>query len=267
MEDPMGLAQSSAVLGRALVLGGRVAEGLSLVDRRFSLDGGQPSWDDLLGALAMLAAAVQVGDVEKSERLLSQVPEHLTEQIEAVAREHRGEAGLDAIVASTEMATTLGLHRIQVGDVVGAVRLLQWFDEGLPELDPNLRSALALAHVACGETARARIEADAVDDHWAATYLDRLTGGVARGLALARDGEAAAATAAFDQLRAAADATEDRVSQALVRLAGATAASALGEADAARRMADADARLAELGLQDTAWRRAYSQGLGLSSAT
>jgi hypothetical protein len=68
-------------------------------------------------------------------------------------------------------------------------------------------------------------------------------------------------------VRAAADATEDRVSQALTRLADAIAASALGESDAAARASAADERLADLGLSDTGWRQAYSVAVGLSPAT
>jgi hypothetical protein len=126
---------------------------------------------------------------------------------------------------------------------------------------------VALAHVASGSLEEALAEADAVERHDRATYLDRITAGIARGLSLARRGERAAATAVFDQVQAAADATEDRVSQALTRLAGATAASALGEADAAMRSAEAERHLVELGLEDTGWRQAFSVATGLSQAT
>ena len=64
-------------------------------------------------------------------------------------------------------------------------------------------------------------------------------------------------------MRAAADATEDRVSQALVRLADATAATARGEADAAARLAEAERRLAELGISDTSWRQAFALAVGV----
>lgn len=110
-------------------------------------------------------------------------------------------------------------------------------------------------------------DADEVDASPRATYLDRLTAGTARALAHARRHDEAACTAAFDQLRAAADATEDRVSQALVRLADATAASALGRTDAAGRMAEAERRLAEIGLTGAGWRTAFSLGLGLRPTT
>jgi hypothetical protein len=132
-----------------------------------------------------------------------------------------------------------------------------------PSIDPNLHSALALAHVADGSIDEALAEADEVDAHDRSSYLDRLTAGVARGLALSRRGDVAASTAAFDQVRAAADATEDRLSQALVRLADATATTARGGADAAARLAEADARLAELGISDTSWRQAFALAVGV----
>jgi hypothetical protein len=170
----------------------------------------------------------------------------------------------ELIVGDTERTASVGLHRLQSGDVEGAVAVLVSLRQRLlPAIDPNLHSALALAHAAEGSIDLALAEADEVDAHERSSYLDRLTAGIARGLALARRGDAAATTAAFDQLRAAADATEDRVSQALVRLAGATAASARGQADASARLAEAEARLAELGLSDTSWRQAYTLAVGV----
>jgi len=268
IDDPFGLIQSGAVLGRALVLSGQVAEGLEMAQAPHLPAQASP-WDNLLGAMASLAATVQVGDVDQSEHILATAPVDVLGQLEAgiVSAPAGGEGMTEAIVGSTELATVLGLHRLQAGDVAGAVSLLEWFDGQLAAIDPNLHAATALAHCAAGDLDRAIREADEVDAQDRATYLDRLTAGVARGLALARRGDGAAATASFDQLRAAADATEDRVSQALARLAGATAASALGKADAADRMAEADARLAEIGLLGTAWRQAFSLGLGLSPAT
>jgi hypothetical protein len=172
--------------------------------------------------------------------------------------------GGDLIVGDTERTTSVGLHRLQCGDVDGAVAVLGALQQRLlPAIDPNLHSALALAHVAEGALDAALLEADQVDEHERATYLDRITAGIARGLALARRGDGAASTAAFDQVTAAADATEDRVSQALVRLAAATAASARGEADATTRMAAAEERLADLGLQGSSWRQAYTLAVGV----
>ncbi|MGH9084642.1 MAG: hypothetical protein ACRDYW_04255, partial [Acidimicrobiales bacterium] len=180
-----------------------------------------------------------------------------------------GELGGDEELAigDTEVIATLGLHRLQSGDVTGAVESLAAVQRRLaPEVDPNLHAALALASAAAGSLDVAIDAADEVDAHPRSTYMDRLTAGIARGLALGQRGDHAASVAVFDQARAAADATEDRISQALVRLADALAAPARGTADAAERASEADRRLAELGLSDTGWRQAFSLALGVSPA-
>lgn len=259
IDDEFGFAQTSAVLGRALVMAGRIDEGLAMV-APVGLPGGAQLTDRMLlvAIMAGLAASVQVGDIERSEAMLDTSP---------VPVEGVGSDG-DLIVGDTERLTSLALHRLQSGDLPAALELLEGLRKRIaPEIDPNSHSALALAHVADGALDDALAEAEEVDVHARASYLDRLMAGVARGLALARRGERAASIAVIDQVRAAADATEDVLSQALVRLADATAASARGEADAAERRAEADARLAELGLLDTGWRQAFSLALGVSSAT
>jgi class 3 adenylate cyclase/tetratricopeptide (TPR) repeat protein len=253
IHDDFGHAQSSAILGRALVLAGHVEEGLDMV-ASMGRDGAPMSEREfIVSVMAGLAATVQVGDLARSERMLDIAP----------AGPVDGD-GDDLVVGDTERATSVGLHRLQAGQVDVAVAVLGSVARRLaPEIDPNLHSALALAHVAEGRVDEALAEVDAVDAHERASYLDRLTAGIARGLALSRRGDVAAATAAFDQVRAAADATEDRVSQSLVRLAEATAATARGDADAPATMAQAEARLAELGLRDTAWRHAYALAVGV----
>jgi class 3 adenylate cyclase/tetratricopeptide (TPR) repeat protein len=254
IKDDFGHAQASGALGRALVLAGQIDEGLEMVA---SVDQVDPSLlterEQVMSVMAGLCATVQVGDTARSTRLLAAIPSTTLE----------GDAS-GFIVGDTERATAIGLHRLQSGDVDGAVAVLSALQQRLlPDIDPNLHSALALAHAAQGSIDAALAEADAVDAEDRASYLDRITAGIARGLALARRGDAAAATAAFDQVTAAADATEDRVSQALVRLAGATAASARGQADATMRMAGAESRLVELGLADSSWRQAYALAMGV----
>jgi hypothetical protein len=193
-----------------------------------------------------------VGDLERSERMLTIIP----------AGPIDGDG--DLIVGDTERTTSVGLHRLQAGDVAGAVGVLEALAARVaPAVDPNLQSALALAHVAEGSIDEALAEADEVDVHERASYLDRLTAGIARGLALSRRGDVAASTAVFDQVRAAADATEDKVSQTLVRLAEATAATARGDADANERRDEADRRLVDLGISDTSWRQAFALAVGV----
>ena len=258
INDPFGRGQSSAVLGRALVLAGRVEEGLAMVTAIGAETGVWGSdRESLIATMAGLSALVQVGAVERSQALVDHVPTPGSGGIEQ-----------ELIVGDTERVTALGLHRLQSGDVPGALAVLSATTRRLaPEIDPNLSSALALALSADGDADAAVAQADAVDGHIRASYMDRLVAGMARGLAWARDGDGEASITEFDRLRAAADGTEDRVSQALVRLADAAAASARGGDDAAERAAEADRRLDDLGLANTGWREAYSLALGLSPAT
>jgi class 3 adenylate cyclase/tetratricopeptide (TPR) repeat protein len=262
IDDDFGLVQSSAALGRALVLSGQVEEGLRVATAALDVVDSSP-WDTTLAALTSLAAAVQVGDVERSEAILAVIPRGVDAAVDVLtdAPGQLGEVNL-AAVARTELAVVIGLHRLQAGDAAGAVALLEAVEAQHDGMDPNLRSATALAHAAAGALDRAMAEADEVDAAPRATYLDRLTAGMARTLALTRRGEGPAALASGDQLRAAADATEDRVSQALSRLALALAAGALGAAEADDVAADAEARLLELGLDGTGWRTAFGLGLG-----
>jgi class 3 adenylate cyclase/tetratricopeptide (TPR) repeat protein len=256
MANDFGHANAAAVLGRALVLAGRVDEGLALVVPGRLADTDPTEREQVLAIMAGLAATVQVGDIARSAALLAAVPELA------------GSPGPEFMVGDSERTTSLGLHRLQQGDVAGAAAILEAMAERLaPAIDPNLHSALALARVACDHLDAALVAADEVDAHPRATYLDRLTAGVARALAHARRSDDAASVAVFDQVRASVDATEDKVSQALVRLADATAAAARGGDDAAQRSAEAEARLADLGIGDTGWRVAYHQAVGLSPAT
>jgi tetratricopeptide (TPR) repeat protein len=252
IHDDFGYSQASAMLGRALILAGQVDEGLAMVASMGRTDAPPLTEREfIVSVMAGLAATVQVGDLERSEHMLTIIPAGPADEE-------------DVIVGDTERTTSVGLHRLQSGDVTGAVAVLSALSARLlPEIDPNLRSALALAHVAEGEIDEALAAADEVDAHDRASYLDRLTAGIARALALARRGDVAASTAAFDQTRAAADATEDRVTQTLVRLADATAATARGDADASERLADAERRLADLGMSDTAWRQAFALAIGV----
>ncbi|MEO7428402.1 MAG: adenylate/guanylate cyclase domain-containing protein, partial [Acidimicrobiales bacterium] len=206
--DVFGRGQSSAVLGRALVLAGRIDEGLAMVSSVAlpSVFAGTER-EQLVAVMAGLSSTVQVGDVARSEELLASVP-------------GLGDGGADGseelIVGDSERVAAVGLHRLQIGDVVGALAALTAFEQRMaPDIDPNLHSALALAHAAGGSLDAAIAAADEVDAHQRASYMDRLVAGMARGLALTRRGDHSASVAAFDQLRAAADVTEDRVSQAL----------------------------------------------------
>lgn len=256
IDDVFGQSQAVAVLGRALVLAGRVDEGLAMVASMADLaDLAGSERERIVAAMIGLSATVQVGDTARTQEVLARAADMATDDGPA-----------EGLVGDGERVTALGLHRLQSGDVDGAVSVLRDFaDQTAPEVDPNLASALALALAAMGSLDDAIARAATVEHHQRSSYMDRLIAGMARGLALTRAGDHAAATAVFDQVRAAADATEDRVSQSLVRLADATASSARGDDDAMAKCDEADRRLEELGMSSTGWRQAFSLAVGLGA--
>jgi class 3 adenylate cyclase/tetratricopeptide (TPR) repeat protein len=263
INDEFGYAQAAAVLGRALVIAGRVDEGLALADS-LGRSAHRPLTDreQVIAAMAGLSATVQVGATARSAQLLAEAP-----SLAALAEEATSGTE-EVLVGDAERSTSLALHRLQSGDVAQALGILTALHRRMPtEVDPNSHSALALVHAAAGSVDEALSAADRVEAHERASYLDRIMAGMARGLALGRAGDDVASVAAFDQVRAAADATQDQVSQALVRLADAIAADARGGSDRVDRREEAEARLAALGLSGTGWRQAFTLAVGLGAAT
>jgi len=256
IDDDFGRGQAGVTLGRALVSSGRLREGFDLLaGLSASVDGAEVAREHFIVTMATAGAAVQVGDTERTTVLFDLTPD---------GPPTRGD---EILVGDVEWVVATGLHALQTGDVASGLSELEDLSARLaPTIDPNVQSALALVRAADGQVELALAAADEVERHDRSSYLDRIIAGMARGFALDRHGDQSASLAAFDQVRAAADSTEDRVSGAITTLADAMAASARGEADAAERSAEADRRLAALGLSDTGWRRAFSLALGISSA-
>jgi tetratricopeptide (TPR) repeat protein len=257
IEDAFGCAQANATLGRALIVAGHIEEGFAILPGAPEVEElEKASGEGFIAAIPAAAASVQVGDTDRTESLLGLLPDL-----------EEGDGHSSVLVGDTERAVALGLHRLQLGDIDEAVAGLDAVHARLlPTVNPNVLSALSLARAASGAVDAALVDADIVDDLERASYLDRIVAGIARGLALSRRGDHPAAVAAFDQVRAAADATDDVVSAAVTRLADAVAAEARGDLDAPARADEADRRLAELGLLETGWRRAFRLALGISRA-
>ena len=75
INDDFGLAQSSAILGMALVLAGDVERGIALATGGgLSQEGPPAELTRIVGAMAGLAATVRVGDVERSQALIDLMP-------------------------------------------------------------------------------------------------------------------------------------------------------------------------------------------------
>jgi hypothetical protein len=122
-------------------------------------------------------------------------------------------------------------------------------------------AALALAAAACGRMDLARDATEAVMAFPRATYLDRLTAQLALAAGdLGPDGDAA-----LSRARHEFGVGEDQVAVALVALAAAVRAEALGHTDGSEQF-ESDRLLGELGLADTRWRDLFRRAAGHAAA-
>ncbi|MCU1357435.1 MAG: Adenylate cyclase [Acidimicrobiales bacterium] len=239
--DQYGTGQASAVLGRALVMAGRVDEGFDLLAKaggpHGQTNGGPAAARGQVARFTRLATAVQVGEPERGTDAIDELSEL-------------------ELLGGDDPAVLLGLYALQRGDVDEAVRHL-----GLPGEhtdDGNLGAARALLAAASGSGHAGEL-ADAVSAMPAATYLDRALAEIAAAM------EAAACDAAdrsdsdstvgrrITAARTAVDPTGDALARALVALAAAKTSARLGAADALDTAAAADRHLAKLGITAHGW--------------
>lgn len=178
-------------------------------------------------------------------------------ETQAAAREAGAEdAGGDG---RDEWDTTMAFIALQEGRPDDALEIFTRASGAMPSegYHANVRSGIALAHGAAGRPLDALDAADAVESGSAATYHDRLLARVARGLALAHLGRLREAEAAFEAAVGLVDATEDRIAQAVARLAHGRALEALEVAAAQEVLADAHARLDAIGISALGWDAAF----------
>jgi tetratricopeptide (TPR) repeat protein len=252
MGDGYAEVQSRLTLGRALAALGdvdgafEVLEGVRIYARGDLAD--EPRSFFLGG---VLSAAIHVGDVDRATALADEVPELV------------GSSDLPAVNSERETAVAL-LEMMRGAPEAAADRLDRLAATPGPWADSEYgNSARALAYAATGKLDDAVALATTVIDGDRASYLDRFTAGVARGLALARQGDEAAIDA-LAQVRDAADATEDRVARALARLAEGIGLDALGH-DGEQALAEAASRLAALGVEADGWQVAFREAAGIES--
>jgi hypothetical protein len=228
------------VLGRALVMAGRVGEGLDRLD----VAAGSPGDDARIARFTRAAAALQLG-----------APELVDEELWAEIDEGRtlGLGGAEPVVA-------LALRSLQGGDAAAASELLA---DAAPDLDdvPSVVAARALVAAARGEGSAHRHAAvvAAADD---ATYLDLAIAELGAALeAAASDTGAAEAQHRISVARAEVHATEDQVARTVVELAAAAVAARLDLPERDEVAAHAEHLSAKLGIEAAGWRRAFALAL------
>lgn len=244
--------QAAAVLGRAHIATGSVGEGFRTLDLAIELGRGLTGPGATMGPTAAGAAAVSVGDPERALRAVALV----------------GIDGLDpSVIGEGERLVVLGLALAQMGRVDESLEHLR---HAIEPGEEESASAYALSALACavaldgGAVEAERLCAEVVDAAQA-TYSDRVTALLAWGAVRLGAGDVEGATDVFDRAEALADGTDDRVVQAVVRLARAACGEAVGRPDRARS-SEATSRLAQLGIGADGWRRLF-RGATLAAGT
>jgi class 3 adenylate cyclase/tetratricopeptide (TPR) repeat protein len=239
MTEPVGHLQALALYGRALVLSGRVDEGLQLLA---DADTSSIMGHDGVFALVRTAAAtacVAIGDAAEALRWAD--PDDT--------------AWLDpALIGHGDRLVAVGLALAQSGRLDDAERVLAIAVIDDPDgggRNPDALSALALVHAASGRANRLEELADAARASRRSTYVDRLRLEIADALVAGRRGDLDAAAAALARARNEVAGTDDRVHDAVVALA---AAVVLGGADARSAAAG---KLAALGVEMSGWRALF----------
>jgi len=243
--DAYGTGQAHAVLGRAMVMVGRVEEGFALMDRTprsGSGDGPTSPAEGLPGRMARFAASLQIGEPARGADVLAELAE-------------LGElgAGVDDLHAA------LALSDLQRGDAPAAADRIARSSEAAA--DPNVLAVRSLVQAALGAGDAAEV-ADRIERAEGATYLDLAVGSVAAALeAAAGDAGPAPAQLHLSRARAAVQRAEDRTAVAVVELAAAAVSQRLALDDAEEAEARAEHLLAKLGIDAAGWKRAFALAL------
>lgn len=232
MGDPLGTLQVQAVLARSLVASGQVD--LGLAEMRDAMSQSAPG-SYIAPLLSSLPAAIasQIGDVDGARAALSG---HLKDD--------------DGILPDDVLAASIDVQSGEAARAVQRLKVVVAKTDNQGTL-ANAAALLALSHAAAGQPEEASRAALIVAGLDTGTYLDRIQALLGQAFAFAQLGQPADALNALDGAVQAADATTDKVAQAIARLAR----SHLSPAETHR--ADAESRLAELGIRAPGWRAVF----------
>ena len=238
IRDSTGELRSVATQARSLLAAGRIKQARDLLTTVSAMTQREVDADGrTLGALITAGMAVQLGE---TSTVFS-----LGELLESTA----------PALGNLDLQVPRGIALLQLGRPAQAQAILR--QAHAASTTPGSRhasgAALALAEAAAGDPAAALAVADDLEHVPQGTYLDRIGVAFGKGFALLHLGRREESLATFDAAVATADATGDRLNQALTRLARARALEAMGDPAADAAKADADDRLAALGLPDTEW--------------
>jgi class 3 adenylate cyclase/tetratricopeptide (TPR) repeat protein len=256
--DVWGACRALAPLSQALLVTGQPEEARRAVSAAFAA-AENLSDVDALAYPGILSANVELhaGDGEAAVRALEGAQ---------LALEGPGASAMR--VGEEEVAHLVGLALLQTGRPdVGHT----WLETALPRVrDVGPRAAAlgasALIKAAVGDLEAARARAAEVAALPGGTYMDLVLSLMGAACAAARSNEAGAAVAALDEAAALLDATDDRLTPAVVALARGHVLEALDDPTAHRALASARDQLDALGLPATGWDLAFRHATGAVTA-
>lgn len=168
----------------------------------------------------------------------------------------------------TELLVSKGLAHVQNGRPEEAMAFLDAALDRTKDEAPGDEGArtyamavLAIARAATGDVEGAIAVGSEVGSRSRGTYLDATYADIGMALAHAQAGRGQEAKAVLDGAQARVDASEDRLTQAIVRLARAHALEQLRDPEAADAKGEARARYEALGVEPYGWETAFASAV------
>ena len=270
VHSDFGVVQALGLLGRSYAAVGELQRSRAVLAECFQRASDMPGRPLEGFARAVRAgAAVQMGhpqavmdDLVQAgwDRMSGRDPHAGASQPEPTKRAER-----TAVIGLLDLQVSLGLALLQLGRPADAITALEAVSsDDLPST--YLHSSLAIAYAAVGRTIDALEQSRFAMASGTGTYLDMRTALVARALAHARDADRPAMEAAFEQALVLIDATDSRLSQAVVRLARAIGHESFEAPDTAALRSEAEVAMAQLGAHPSGWETAFRLAAGLEAA-
>jgi class 3 adenylate cyclase/tetratricopeptide (TPR) repeat protein len=295
--DKWAVGMMRVLLANVSLWKGRTAEAVAMAtEARELFIAIHDPWAEMQAIVPMARSLLALGQIDAGRQLLDDVAGSVHQLVDPrMARLARGAVAIartqqlgegPAVVGLArdlvesagaevmpEQLSVLGLALIQAGELVEGVEVLERAVSGTGRDDqvpqPNCGTMLAIGYLAAGRIEEASATLARHSGPGLGTYADRSWAAVARGFLARAGNDRSGLASAFAEARAEVDATEDRLAQAVVRLAHHIALSPPG--DDRRPGADPLAdevhdRLERLGVTFTGWDRVLRSVGGEASA-
>jgi class 3 adenylate cyclase/tetratricopeptide (TPR) repeat protein len=242
-------------------------------------------WGEMMSTGSVIRAHAELGQDDEYASLLAhfyEVAYTMPDEgmhtfpavVEASVQLQRGNAAeaaqvLDALetpdpndLGGADVSAAIGLARLQLGDVAGALEALVGPYEAATDDGAKLAVGcrLALAYAVAHRCDDARRVLEQMNERSGGTYSDRIIALWAESLVHVQTGDGDG-RGSVDAAHAIATATDARLEHAIAALARACVLDALDDEEAAESLDDADLQLASLGISGDGWRNLFELAL------